>query len=167
MLKNGENERLLKYNFLSAARPTVACLSLNNNDTLPFRASHQFQLTPKSESPGWTRSSVKTSRRDCGFVAPDAALSPHRWCSCVDCTKVALRGAAEERRCDSSAVSRALAGPEQAECVQRCWGEQRPVAAGCAPVCLTFVFLIFLFIFGACIYLFIFFTYWLMKVDNK
>lgn len=50
-------------------------------------------------------------------------FSSCRWCSCVDCTKVALcRGAAEERRRDSFAISRALAGPQDQESVPWCWG---------------------------------------------
>lgn len=54
-------------------------------------------------------------------------LSFFRWCSCVDCTKVALRGAVEERRSDSSAISRALPGPQEKESVPWCWGETRSV----------------------------------------
>lgn len=35
----------------------------NKNDTLPFRASHQFQLKRKIESPGWTRTLVNLQVR--------------------------------------------------------------------------------------------------------
>lgn len=53
-------------------------------------------------------------------AASDAVLSFFRWCSCVDCTKVTLRGAVEERGSDSFTVSRALPGPQEKDSVPWC-----------------------------------------------
>lgn len=47
-------------------------------------------------------------------LPPDPGLLCFRWCSRVVRTKVAFRGAAEERRSDASLLSRAVACPQQA-----------------------------------------------------